>query len=296
MSTYFRNENMIKMVLSIIFLYVIFFFGLPIPHAQAVGKSANTKNINMRAPIQNLVNYSQNNTDIKQLFAQRPITSVNPFNFIGYGIQLAVSTGVPIESLMLILSIPIIATIVIFLRYIVGFPTLGIAPTIVFAITFFVTGILFASILFATLLLATILSRILFKRIRIMQLAKVSLSMLVTSILTIVALVVSLRIGIIHSNQISIFPVLLFILLTEHVIALQLEKNLLEALGITLLTLLIGAIGFLLVTATPIRNFLLLYPEIIIILIPINWFIGRYFGLRLTEYFRFLPNLPYAHK
>jgi len=197
---------------------------------------------------------------------------------------------------MLILSIPIIATLVVFLRYIIGFPTLGIAPTIAFALTFFITGIIFGSILFVTLLLATILSRILFKRIRIMQLTKVSLSLLVTSILTIIAIVLSLHFGFIASSQISIFPILLFILLTERVAALQLEKDMLYALGITLLTLILGAASFFVISTPVVTTLLLVYPETLLLLIPINWFIGKYFGLRLTEYFRFVPNIHYGHK
>lgn len=37
----------------------------------------------------------------------------------------------------------------------------------------------------------------------------------------------------------------------------------------------------------PLRVFLMSYPEILIVLVPLNFFIGRFTGLRVTEYFRF---------
>jgi hypothetical protein len=40
----------------------------------------------------------------------------------------------------------------------------------------------------------------------------------------------------------------------------------------------------------------LLYPEVILILIPVNILMGRYFGLRLTEYHRFRQFRRYVNK
>lgn len=48
-----------------------------------------------------------------------------------------------------------------------------------------------------------------------------------------------------------------------------------------------GIFGFLLATSKIVREFLVLYPEVVLLLIPINILMGRYFGLRLSEIFRF---------
>lgn len=275
---------------------MFFFLIFPVSYSSAATVSTSPKNIHMFAPLPKQIINNANAKEIEQIFDQRSVATLTPFNFIAYGIRYAIMTGVPVESVLLILSIPIIGTLVVFLRYIIGVPTLGISHTIVFAVTFFITGIAFGSVLFVTLLLGTLLTRLLFKRVRIMQLTKVSLSMLVISVLILIAIVMSLRYHLIQPSQISIFPILLFILLSERVVALQLEKDIFRAFGITLLTLFIGGIGFIAVSTPFMQTLLLIYPETLLLLIPINWFIGRYFGLRLTEYFRFIPNIHYANK
>ena len=119
-----------------------------------------------------------------------------------------------------------------------------------------------------------------------MQLPKLAISIFVVSIL-ILALVSVRAGGLISVSQLSIFPVLLMIILSERIVALQLERSFNETITITLVTLLLGIIGFFLLSFSMLRDFVLLYPETVILVIPANILIGRYFGLRLNEYFRF---------
>jgi hypothetical protein len=226
----------------------------------------------------------------------RDLPNMSIFNVMAHGVQKALTVGIPSDSLVLILFIPLMAMVVVFFRYIVGVATLGIAPTIVVALTLFVTGLVLGLLLFGTLLLSVFLSRILFKRLRIMQLTKVSLSMLIVSLLTIFTLSIGLYSGLISSGDISIFPILVFMLLSERIVAILLEKKAANTLGITFTTLLLGIIGFYALSQKVVQNILLSYPEIVLLVIPVNWFIGRYFGLRLTEYFRFVPNIHYGNK
>ena len=151
-------------------------------------------------------------------------------------------------------------------------------------------------ILLAAIVLASTFARILLKRVRIMQLPKMALSIFVVAIFVLIALVVSGTYGLITVKDLSIFPVLLLILLGERVVALQLERNIREAITITFITLVLGIVGFFLLAYIPLRNTVLLYPETILILIPINIAIGRYFGLRLVEYYRFKQILRHGSK
>src|SRR5690606_1797917 len=123
--------------------------------------------------------------------------------------------------------------------------------------------------------------------IRIMQLPKMALSIFVVSIFIFGAMVSGAAMGFLTVRQLSIFPVLLLILLSERIVALQLERSLQETVQISATTMGIGLIGYVILSSQTIRNTVLLYPELIFLLIPLNIAIGRYFGLRLTEFFRF---------
>ena len=120
-----------------------------------------------------------------------------------------------------------------------------------------------------------------------MLIPKMALSLLVVSLFVLLALIASASADILIVKQLSIFPVLLFIILSDKIVALQLGRSWKEITSITAMTIIIGVAGYLLLSAEYIRDFILLYPEAVLLLIPLNIVIGRYFGLRMTEYFRF---------
>lgn len=88
-------------------------------------------------------------------------------------------------------------------------------------------------------------------------------------------------------RTLSIFPVLIITLLGDSIVSVQLHKSVRETLLITTVTLFLGLFGFLLATSTGVRNVILLYPEVVLLTLPINLALGRYFGLRFTELLRF---------
>lgn len=225
--------------------------------------------------------------EILALFSKRLAEEPNIFNFIAFSIQYAVRQGVPANTITLILLLPFLATMTAFIRHIIGLPSIGILVPIALSITFVSTGITAGGILLLTILFGSTLTRITLKKIRIMQLPKMALSILIISILIIITLTISTQFGLMSVKQISFFPILLLILLSERIILVQTERPGRESNIIISITLTIAILGYYLFTSNHIRSLIILYPEILLLLIPINISIGRYFGLRLTEYFRF---------
>ncbi|HSW96470.1 MAG TPA: 7TM domain-containing protein [Candidatus Saccharimonadales bacterium] len=251
--------------------------------------------------VQNKVDVTKPDTSLDQqiittLFIKRPATKLTIFNFFAYFVQYAVRIGVPANTIVLILLLPLLATIVAFVRHVIGLPSLGMLVAVSFSITFLTIGIAAGMILLGAIVLASTFARVILKKVRIMQLPKMVLSILVVAIFVLIALVVSGTYGLITVKDLSIFPVLLLILLGERVVALQLERNLREVISITFITLVLGIMGFFLLAYVPLRNTVLLYPESILLLIPINIAVGRYFGLRLVEYYRFRQIINHGSK
>lgn len=230
------------------------------------------------------------------LFANRPIDSPTIFNFTGYAVQSAVREGVPANTIMLILLLPFLATLAVFVRHIIGLPSLEMIVPIALSITLVSTGISAGAVLLITILLASTIARIMLKKIRIMQLPKMALSILVVSIFVFLSLTISASVGMLTVTQLSIFPVLLLILLGEKIVSLQLSRSAGETFQIATVTILMGLLGFMILSSEVIRRIILLYPELIFVLIPLNILMGRYFGLRLTEVYRFSSLRKYANQ
>jgi len=230
------------------------------------------------------------------LFKQRPAENLTYTNIFAFLVQASVKSGVPSRTVILILLLPMLATIIAFIRHVIGLPSIGMLVPVALSITLLSTGITAGLILLATILFSSTVARILLKKVRIMQLPKMAFSMFIVSLFLFLALTVSAMAGILVVKQLSIFPVLLLILLSEQIIAVQQERSAQEMIIITMVTFAIGILGFLLLSSIYLRNTILLYPEFILVLIPLNIIIGRYFGLRLMEYFRFSSIMHHAGK
>lgn len=266
----------------------------PIAEAEATSSAENaTPSATTRPPIrisqEDLTRPEalQARNEFLTLFNQRPINEPDFTNFMGFTVQYAVRSDVPANTIILILLLPVLATLVVFFRQIIGIPTLEMLVPIALSITLVATGLGVGAILLITILFASIVSRFILKRIRIMQLPKMAISMLIVSLFVFAALVIGASLQIFDVREVSFLPVLLLILLSDKVVALQLARGSRPAIVITFFTLILGGIGFAILSYNPLRNYLLLYPEAILLLIPINIVFGRYFGLRLTEFYRF---------
>lgn len=232
--------------------------------------------------------------EVFTLFKKRLEIRPTFFNFIAYSVQFAVRTGVPANTVLLILLMPLLATVIVFFRHVVGLPSLDMLVPIALSITLLATGIGAGIVLLATIVIASTLARLILKKIRIMQLPKLALSVLIVAISVFAFLTLSTAAGLLNVSGISIFPILLLIILSERIISLQLERTIRETFSITAVTLSLGIIGYFLLSSDILRKIVLLYPEVILLLIPVNFIIGRYFGLRVTEYFRFAKTLKHG--
>jgi hypothetical protein len=238
----------------------------------------------------------QKNAILKELYQKRNAAHLNLINAAPFAIQYAINAGVPTNTIVLILLLPLLATIVVAFRYLVGLSGIGLLVPIALSITLLATDVTPGFIMLAAIIVASLVSRFFLRRFPIMQMPKVALSMLMVSIFLLLALTISSIYGIIDVRNLSIFPILLFILLSDRIVTIFLERDFIETIQTTIITLFLAILGFLLLTWEQLRIFTLIYPEWILLLIPINIMVGRYFGLRVTEYIKFQPVLRHGNK
>lgn len=277
----------------------------PTASPSGVSRTSTTTQTNknsIKQPSQNIneiVNPEQDkqrDAILSDLIEKRHASNLTLLNFAPFAIQYAIKAGVPTNTIVLILLLPLLATIVVAFRYIVGLSGIGLLVPTALSITLLATDVTPGFIMLAAIIIASLVSRFLLKRLPIMQMPKIALSMLMVATFLLLALTISSIYGIIDVRNLSIFPILLFILLSDRIVSLFLERELIETLQTTIITLFLAILGFLLLTWEQLRLFALVYPETILLLIPINIMIGRYFGLRMTEYIKFQPILRHGSK
>jgi hypothetical protein len=218
------------------------------------------------------------------------IRDVNEFSFINvlpYTLFAVIDRGLPAETVMLILMIPLLTTLIVFTRNILGIPSLDMLVIIAFSIALLASDILIGTILLFTILLSSMVARVLFKKAKIMQLPKISLSMMVVTIGVLAVLSILAFSDLVKVENVSIVPILLLIILSERIVRLEFEQKPRQVWTVIVASLLIGVVGYYILLSDEVRTVVLNFPELILLLIPFNLFMGRYFGLRLSEYSRF---------
>ncbi|MBP9817818.1 hypothetical protein KBC75_03650 [Candidatus Shapirobacteria bacterium] len=201
---------------------------------------------------------------------------------------VAVERGVEANTIVLLMLLPLIATLVSVLHYIVGLSGYGIfIPTMV-AVTFLATGIFGGLTLFAIILGVSMLSNWVLRRFKLHFWPARSINLMFISIGDFGLMAVSTYFQILDISKISIFPILIMILLVEEFVRTQLSKSKSEAMKLTAGTLALAMVGSISMSISKVQEWVLLNPGwVILAVLIINIVVGRYTGIRLTEIKRF---------
>jgi hypothetical protein len=201
-----------------------------------------------------------------------------------------VEQGVPLETVALLLMLPIVATLVAFFRQVVGIKAFGIyTPSIItFAlIAFDPNGLKYGIAIFLSVILVGMVSRYILKRFRLLYLPRVAITLSIVSLSILGILVIG---GSFHRTGlagIDIFPLLIMITLAEKFVATQIEKGNKVASLLALETLIISVAGYFLISWDALTALILEYPWIVLLTFVVNFSLGKWTGLRLSEYLRF---------
>ncbi len=226
-------------------------------------------------------------------FSARTTADIGLTNFMSFGINYLVNKGVPINSITLILMLPIIATILSFSRQVIGMKAFGIVTPAMTTLSFLVLGLPHGLIILSAILASGTITRLLMRQFHLLYLPRMALVLTGASM----AILLVFGLGAATDNtalaSFSIFPILILALLAEEFIALQFKAGAKSALTVTAWTLALSIGCYFIVSWQLLRTLFVSYPEIVLLAIPINILLGRWTGLRLTEYIRFRRLLRY---
>lgn len=205
--------------------------------------------------------------------------------------QFMLERGIPRDALVLVLMLPVVATLIAAAREIIGIKGFGIYTSLIISFAFVRTGLSYGILIFILVILTGTLLRFLIKRSRILYLPRMAI------ILTGVAFAIFLLFfwaafsrqnDFIIQAEFFIFPIIIMITLVEKFIAAQIERGEKTAVVLTIETLGLALVSFLVIQTPALRTLALEWPlGVFAGVILINVALGKWTGLRIVEYFRF---------
>ncbi len=194
--------------------------------------------------------------------------------------------GISSQIVILLLILPIIATILAFLKQVVGVTTFGLFTPSIVALSFLALGWPIGIVFLLIILISGYATRSFMKQWRLLYVPKVAIILTVVSITLMILLAGGSLVGITFSRD-TVFILLIMSTLSESFLNVKNEEGLYSAIIGIGETILAALLCVFIVQWSVLQSFVLAYPELILLTIVANLLLGKWTGLRLVEYFRF---------
>ena len=208
------------------------------------------------------------------------IHAINLFSWLS-------KTGVPISIITILLVIPIGALIATFFRNVIGLQTYGTFLPALIAASAQETGVWWGLFGFSLVIFILFWVRAAFESFNLLHTPKLSAMLSVVVILLISISVLSVRFPIIDLAHVTLFPIAILTLTTERFSLVVEEEGVRQALLTLLVTLFVTYACFFFMNSLFLQTSFLAFPELIVFVIAMNVWLGRWVGLRLLEFWRF---------
>jgi hypothetical protein len=217
----------------------------------------------------------------------KPAQELGPTNFLSYTVNYLTSRGVATENIILILMLPIIATVVTLARQFFGIKTFGIYTPTIITLSFAATGLKYGLILFLIILALATFARFILKKFNLLYLPRMAILLTIVAFAIFIIFLLGAKFSHESLISLSIFPILVLILLSEKFIAVQIEKGSWQTTILTLQTLLVSVACYYLITWSWFKTLIFNYPEVTLLTLIADILLGKWIGLRLSEHLRF---------
>lgn len=225
---------------------------------------------------------------------------VRPWNFMSYFVNVLIQNGIPDNTIALLLLLPVIATVVAFMRQVVGVTTFGIYTPSIMTLSFLVIGLYAGLLTLGIAIVIGVLSKPLLKQVRMLFIPKMAIVITMVSLSLLLLLIASIYLNFFDAQflSIAIFPMLILSTLVEKFVSSKGEKSFSSATAIMLETVLVAILAYFVAGGEVnlgifafkmdlVKDLMLNHPELIFLLILVNVLLGKWSGLRVLERVRF---------
>lgn len=194
---------------------------------------------------------------------------------------------IPADILNLLILLPLGAFLVVLFRNVIGLKTYGVFLPVLVCLAFIQTGFVEGMILFTTIVLVVALVSFPLERWGIQYTSKISLMLIAVVISVLAGIKILTATGWLSASAPLFFPIIILTVISERLAKKIEEDGVNKALGLYVQTLIVTMFAFFVLSSAAIQHFVMTFPESILALIGLNLLLGKWIGIRVTEYHRF---------
>lgn len=219
---------------------------------------------------------------------ENPLKNKNITNVLQQAIRNAVKEGVPPNVIVLVLLFPLVSSVIAASRHIIGLRGFGIYIPAVLSIALVSTGVFEGIGMFLVIVLVAIPAKRILSKFKLPYLPRTAILLWFVSLAILGILLLAPLINMVTLMTVNIFSIMILVLLAENFLDAQARTKPIDAIALTLETLGLALLSGMILQWEDLQKFALLQPELLIMFVfVVNVIVGKFVGLRFSEYFRF---------
>jgi hypothetical protein len=158
---------------------------------------------------------------------------------------------------------------------------------VLIALSFRSTHLVWGLVLFSLALSAGLLVRLYFDHLKLLLVARLAAIVMFVILFLAAITVLSEKLNFEPGMSVALFPLVILTMTIERVSVIWDESGPAEAIKLAVMSLIIAAFCYLLMSARPVQHVFFAFPEMILVVMALTLLVGRYTGYRLNELVRF---------
>lgn len=193
----------------------------------------------------------------------------------------------PQKPLTLLLILPIGAFLVSVFKNVVGLKTFGVFLPVLIAFAFMEVGIFIGLIYFTIIIVVIGLLNFPLEKWGILHTPKIGFMLTAVAVYCLIGVYVFFKTGWLDPSKALVFPTIILTMMAEKFARKVEEDSLKEALNTYAQTLIATLMCAWVLSSELIQNLIITFPESLLVFAGLSLLLGKWIGLRFTEYSRF---------
>ncbi len=208
------------------------------------------------------------------------------FNLINFYAMFE-RVGMSQDLLKVLLMIPLGAFVTVVFRNVIGIETFGTFLPALIAAAARETGLLWGLIGFILIIAITASIRKGLDWLQLLHSPKMAVILAVVVVVMMTMTAGGVHFGLFHLAQMTLFPIAILAITAERFAIMTEEQGMVKAMQLMFTTSIVIAAAYAVMSSIFMQSLFLAFPELLLVVMALNMWLGRWVGMRLMEYYRF---------
>jgi len=201
--------------------------------------------------------------------------------------EMLARLGIEYKTAGIFLLFPLVALLISFARNVIGLKTFGVFMPMLISAACVYTGFWIGIFGFVSVLIIAYLGQVYFEKHKMLKIPRLAAVITLNTILFIVVLKLLGEKSSLQLGMVTLFPVVIIAFIAERLSHLSQDGKWQELFNISLGTLAVIGVCYLTFSSILLQGFFAVYPESLLLVLALQVVIGKWTGMRISEYIRF---------